>query len=303
MRVLITGGTNGMGKGLARALASDKGSHEIIILCRSKERGLSTIEELEVLGHNHKISFVECDLMKLKDVKRAVNKIKATYDYLDAVFINAGVGYAPKRLVSEDGMMAHFQVNYLSQFILTLNVLDLLEESKAGGRIVFNATRTGKINWDDLQLDHKWSYEEGIHQSMVAKRMFLNKLDKIYNQREKKVSFIGFEISKIVWTNQINIIPFYMKVMSRIMKLFGSFISIDTCGSILLPLFIEEWEASLKRSGSFITWKKGQFEKLEEEDFVLDDVNQNRLWDISLDLSKDEVTRQVSQRLHDLDQA
>ncbi|TET10214.1 MAG: KR domain-containing protein, partial [Candidatus Thorarchaeota archaeon] len=48
MKVLVTGGTNGMGKGVAKILAeSDNQTHEIIILCRSKERGEATIKELE----------------------------------------------------------------------------------------------------------------------------------------------------------------------------------------------------------------------------------------------------------------
>lgn len=40
MKILITGGTNGMGKGVAKVLADiDNQAHEIIILCRSKELG------------------------------------------------------------------------------------------------------------------------------------------------------------------------------------------------------------------------------------------------------------------------
>lgn len=48
-------------------------------------------------------------------------------------------------------IISHFQVNYLSQFMLTLNLLDLLKKSTKGGRVIFNATRMGEILWEDIQ--------------------------------------------------------------------------------------------------------------------------------------------------------
>ncbi len=46
MRVLVTCGTNGMGKGVAKNLAgTDNQIHEVIILCRSEERGEATIKK------------------------------------------------------------------------------------------------------------------------------------------------------------------------------------------------------------------------------------------------------------------
>lgn len=299
MRILITGGTNGMGKGVAKALSSEgSDNHEIIILCRSEKLGLSTIKELEELSGKHKISMVLCDLAKLKEVKNAIRQIQNTYDYLDGIFINAGIGYAPNRVVTEDDMVAHFQVNYLAQFMLTLNLLELLEKSEAGGRVIFNATRSGKIYWDDLQMEKKWSYEAGIHQAMVAKRMLLNKLHRLYSNKESKLSFIGFEIAETVWTNQIEIIPIYMKTVATIMKFFGKFITIDECGSIIAPLFTEDKRMSQQRSGTFITWKNNCFQPLNEEDQVLDFDNQNHLWEISLELCSDEKTIQISEELH-----
>lgn len=299
MRILITGGSNGMGKGLAKALALEtQDDHEIVILCRSKELGLSTIKELEELGENHKVSLVLCDLSKLEDVKNATRQIQDTYDYLDGIFINAGIGYAANRVVTEDGVLAHFQVNYLAQFMLTINLLELLEKSQSGGRIIFNATRSGKIYWDDIHMENNWSYEEGIHQAMVAKRMFLSKLHRLYKNKESKLSFVGFEISKTVWTNQLEIIPFYMKAFATMMKLLGTFISIEECGRIMVPLFTEDEALSQQRSSSFITWKNNCFVELDEEDHVLDFNNQDRLWNLSLDLCSDEKTNQISETLH-----
>jgi len=299
MKVLITGGTNGMGKGVAQILAGiDDKTHEIIILCRSKERGEATIQEIESVTKNNKISKVVCDLTKLSDVRNAIKEIRNRHQFLDGVFINAGLGYAAKRVETEDGMDPHFQVNYLSQFMLTLNLLDLLENSENGGRIVFNVTETGEISWDDIQMKNKWDYEDAIHQAMVAKRMFSERMHNLYKKRNNsKVSFIGFQIHKTVWTNQINIIPFFMKSMATLMKLFGTFISMEECGEVMAPLFTESREESLKKSGKFITWKNDAFVRMKHDEYAADQKLQERLWIVSLELCNDEETVQIAKTL------
>ena len=298
MKVLVTGGTNGMGKGVAKVLAGiDDQMHEIIILCRSKERGEATIKELTDSTNNKKISMVLCDLTKLSDVQKAIQEIRAQHDSLDGLFINAGLGYAAERVETTDGMDPHFQVNYLSQFMLTLNLLDLLEKSETGGRVIFNVTEGGEIFWDDMQMTEKWSYEKGIHQGMAAKRMFSDRLHHVYEKKDgPKVSFVGFQIAKTVWSNQINIIPLPMKAMASLMKLFGTFISIEECGQIMSPLFTENQAESLERSGKFITWKKNQFIELQQDAGILDRNMQDKLWDVSLDLCNDAATTQIAEQ-------
>lgn len=299
MKVLVTGGTNGMGKGVAKVLAgADNQIHEVIILCRSKELGEATIREIGSSTMNKKLSFVLCDLTKLRDVRNAISEIKSKHEYLDSIFINAGLGYAATRVETEDGMDSHFQVNYLSQFMLTLNLLDLLEKSLNGGRVIFNVTRGGKIFWDDIQMKNNWNFEAAIHQAMVAKRMFLVRLHELYTGvNAPKVSFIGFEISKTVWSNQLNIIPVSMRIMATIMKFFGTFISIEKCGEIMAPLFTESQEESLKRSGKFITWKKKEFIGMKEEETAFSPEMQEKLWKVSLELCKDEKTNKIADSL------
>jgi hypothetical protein len=302
MKILITGGTHGMGKGVAKVLASiDNQEHEIIILCRSKELGEATIKEFEKETLNNKISIILCDLAKLSDVKNAIDEIQSKHTFLDGVFINAGLGYAATRVETEDGMDSHFQVNYLSQFMLTLNLLNLLEKSENGGRIIFNVTENGEIFWDDMQMKNKWSYEDGIHQAMVAKRMFKAKLHNLYrDKKDSDLSFIGFQISETVWTNQINIIPAYMRIMATLMKFFGKFITIEESGEIIAPLFNEQPEENLKKSGKFITWEKNKFIDIKEDVNVLNQASQDRLWNLSLELCRDEKTNQIAKSLSNI---
>ena len=299
MKILVTGGTNGMGKGVAKILAGiDNQIHEVILLCRSKELGEATIRELENSTMNKKISIILCDLAKLTDVRSAIDEIQSKHTFLDCIFINAGLGYAAKRVETKDGMDPHFQVNYLSQFMLTLNLLSLLENSENGGRVIFNVTRGGKIFWEDIQMKNGWSFESGIHQAMVAKRMFLVKLHDLYKgTNAPKVSFIGFEISKTVWSNQLNIIPVSMKIMATVMKFFGTFISIEKCGMIMAPLFTESQEESLKKSGKLVTWKNREFIGMKEEETVFNTEAKEKLWNISLELCNDETTARISESL------
>jgi hypothetical protein len=299
MKVLITGGSNGMGLGAAKALAkADGGAHEVIILCRSEPRGRAAVEEIKKYSGNDKVSIILCDLARLHDVKDAVSAINAGHKYLDAVFINAGLGYAPGPGQTADGMDPHFQVNYLSQFMLTLNLLDLLEKSAQGGRLVFNVTKGGEINWDDMQMENNWHYERGVHQAMAAKKILYTKLHNAYkNGRKSRLSFFGYEIEKTVWSNQISIIPAPMRFMARVMKLFGGFISIEKCGEIMLPLFTEKQDESLKKSGRFLGSKNGAFHEVKDDKTNTDENQQERLWKVSLALCKDKDTSGIANRL------
>ena len=299
MKILITGATHGMGKGVAKILAARPNPQlEIILMSRSQTLGDATVEELSAVTGNSKISMVLCDLTRLDDVRRVISEIRNKYSALDALFVNAGIGYAGKRIETADGMDAHFQVNYLAQFMLTLRLLDLLERSSVGGRVVFNAMEWGEMYWDDVQQTKKWSYERGIRQGMIAKRMFYTKLHQLYSSNTTDpVACYGFQIPKTVWTNQINLIPSGMRGMARIMKFFGRFISIERCGEIMAPLFIEDREQALSRSGKLISWKKDAFVELTKADKTLDQTSIDRLWQLSLQLCQDPFVTEVAEQL------
>lgn len=299
MKILITGGSNGIGKGVAKILAAaDTHSHELILLCRSDANAKATVAEIENSSGNTKTSVVICDLASLGEVKRAVDEIRRQHSYLDAVFINAGLGYAKKRIETKNGMDSHFQVNYVSQFMLTLNLLPLLEKSTSGARVIFNATNYGEIFWNDMQMKNRWSFEQAIFQAMAAKRMFLHRLHSLYcSRRDIAISFIGYEVHKTVWSNQLNIIPKGMKLIATIMKFFGTFISIEDCGREMAPLFLEGQQESLNKSGKLITWKKQAFREIQEKAEILDRGAQQRLWELSLSLTDDAETRQIADEL------
>lgn len=294
-KILITGASHGMGKGVAAVFAASDADHEIILLCRSQVAGEAARGEIaEATGNSH-LSIVLCDLSRLRDVREAIRQIHAKHEHLDALFVNAGLGYAAGRVETEDGMDSHFQVNYLSQFMLSINLLPLLERSSSGGRIIFNATHYGDMLWDDMQMKAGWTFERGVFQGMAAKRMFARRLHELYARIPgSSLSFISYEIHKTVWSNQLNLIPWHMKAPATVVKWFGGFITIEQCGKEMLPLFVDDARLSRERSGRLLSWKNGAYCEIAETGEIVDASAQSRLWDVSVDLCRDPETARIA---------
>lgn len=296
MKILITGATHGIGKGVAKVLGSQSGPpNELILLGRTPQLSNSLVNELKLNHSKTVIQYYCCDLSKLADVKNTIEQIHSANDYLDVLFINAGIGYAPKQIITEDGFDAHFQVNYLAQFMLVLNLLNLLEKSPTSGRVVFNATKEGELDLSNLQLTEKWSYEKAIQQAMAAKRMMLRQLHLFYlhsHRQENALSFIGFHIDKMVWTNQVNHIPGWMKLIMKTLRFFGKFISIEENGNHIAPLLTEAQEMSLNRSGQLITWRNGAYQTIS-----MQPAEDDQFWYRSVELLNDPATTEIALQL------
>jgi len=65
----------------------------------------------------------------------------------------------------------------------------------------------------------------------------------------------------------------------------------------MAPLFTENQEESRKRSGKFITWKKNEFIGMKEEETLFSREILEKLWNLSLELCKDEKTIRIAEGL------
>src|SRR5215213_6138171 len=85
MIVLITGATDGLGRGLARALDAD--GHTVLVHGRSDQRIADTLADLSDRARGYR-----ADLASLAEVRQLADEVLANEPRLDVLVNNAGIG-------------------------------------------------------------------------------------------------------------------------------------------------------------------------------------------------------------------
>ncbi len=168
--VLVTGSTSGLGREVARRIATS-GAH-VIVHGRNRERGMALVEEIERDGKGS-ARFYAADLASFDQVRAFGEAILRDYERLDVLVNNAGFGSAPdERLLSEDGHEFRFQVNYLSSVLLTQMLLPLLLESTPSRIVNVSSLAQTPIDFDDVMIANNFSGGRAYAQSKLAQIMF-----------------------------------------------------------------------------------------------------------------------------------
>ncbi len=153
---LVTGGTNGIGKATAQALAQMGGT--VMIVGRSAPKTAQVVEEIRAASSNQNVDSLLADLSSQQEVRRLANEFMSRYSHLHILINNAGAVFMQRQL-SVDGIEMTFALNHLAPFLLTDLLLDTLRAS-APARIInvsSGAHTTGKIEFDNLQGERGYS--------------------------------------------------------------------------------------------------------------------------------------------------
>ncbi|WP_433775361.1 SDR family oxidoreductase [Bacillus wiedmannii] len=172
---LVTGGTDGMGKEIARGLAQ-KGA-TVIITGRNPIKGKTVQDELRKNTGNPHIEFSIADFSSLESVRNLASEVLNKYPKLHVLVNNVG-GIFLKRTTTHDDFETTFGVNNLAPFLLTNLLLDRLKES-APARIInvsSNVHSRGKLDFDDLQYTKKYTGMGAYSRSKLANILFTYEL-------------------------------------------------------------------------------------------------------------------------------
>jgi len=172
---LVTGANSGIGKVTARRLAEMGG--RVVMVCRSRERGQRSLDEIRRSNGDARLELLCCDLSSQKAIRNLAMEFIERYDRLHVLVNNAGL-MMRRRALTEDGLESTFAVNHLAYFLLTNLLLDVIKIS-APARIVNVASiahMTGTINFDDLQCEKSYSGMVAYRQSKLANILFTYEL-------------------------------------------------------------------------------------------------------------------------------
>ena len=170
--VLVTGSTDGIGKQTAYSLAS-KGAI-VLLHGRNPSKGEMVQEEIRRTTGNTSLQFFQAELSSAKSIQKLADQIKESHDRLDVLINNAGT-FERERSLTDDGLETTFAVNYLAQFRLVHELLDLLKRS-ASSRIVNVASdahwNARTMDWSNLQGEERYDGYEAYAQSKLAVVLF-----------------------------------------------------------------------------------------------------------------------------------
>ena len=158
--ILITGATDGIGKHLAKKLASE--GHHVILHGRNPQKLELALQEVRAVSLRGRVSSYLADFSKLDDVYRFVEEIKREFQSIDVLFNNAGLYAGKERKASAENVELTFMLSVLVPYILTTELSPLLEKA-ADGRVINTSSymhHFAKVK--DLDFGFENNYNPGL---------------------------------------------------------------------------------------------------------------------------------------------
>jgi NAD(P)-dependent dehydrogenase (short-subunit alcohol dehydrogenase family) len=175
---IVTGANTGIGLETARMLAQ-RGA-DVVLACRSPEKGKAALERIQALSPRGKVSLAALDLSDLDSVKSFADGFAKSHQKLDLLVLNAGV-MVPPLSRTKQGFELQFGTNHLGHFALTGRLMPLVLATP-GARVVVVSSGVhhgGRIDFGDLNWETRgYSPWQAYSQSKLANLLFVRELDR-----------------------------------------------------------------------------------------------------------------------------
>jgi len=175
--VIITGANSGIGKAAALQLAAVGAN--VVMACRSLERGQRALEDVKKASGNPQVELMQLDLASQAGIRQFAADFLASHPRLDVLIHNAAnFDHTLKQAtLTADGVETIFATNHVGPFLLTHLLLERLKAS-APSRVITVASKglmvypTLDIEFDNLNGERRFSTQHAYYHSKQAQVMF-----------------------------------------------------------------------------------------------------------------------------------
>src|ERR1700737_657385 len=174
---IVTGANSGLGRIVSRELA--RRGAKVILASRDNAKGVEAANAIKAAFPSSTVEAAQLDLANLSSIRAFADRIRAGNENIDLLINNAGVMAAPYRRTA-DGFELQFGTNHLGHFALTGLLLPLMY-NQPDSRVVTVASnnhKAGRMHFDDLQGEHRYSRWGAYAQSKLANLLFAFELDR-----------------------------------------------------------------------------------------------------------------------------
>jgi NAD(P)-dependent dehydrogenase (short-subunit alcohol dehydrogenase family) len=180
--IVVTGATSGIGQALSEMLA--RGGAHVIGVGRSEERCTLGQAHLRELANGVGASFFTADLASQAQVRSLAGEIQHRLEAqgktsLDALVNNAGT-FTYWLTITPEGFEKQWAVNHLAPFLLTHELLPLLQAAPAARVITVSSGShyNTRLRWEDIQLRRRYNGLLAYKQTKLANVLFTEELNR-----------------------------------------------------------------------------------------------------------------------------
>lgn len=278
---LVTGGTDGIGKEIARGLAQV--TAELIIVGRDADKGARAAREIGAAAENCDVRFVQADLSLMREARRLGDDVAKRWPKIHYLVHSAGF-VRGRRALTAEGFESNFATNYLSRFVLTTRLLVSLQAAGRPGEsarvlLIAHPGFNGTIHYDDVNLATRYSTIRAFKQFHYANDVFAVELARRLSVPGERPSVtIACLHPGPTKTNIDKEMPLWMKLMVRyvVHPLFSRTPEVPATAAFKL-LLADEFEGE---SGALFTLV-GNFKRVTVPATVQEPEQGERLWAFS----------------------
>ena len=215
---IVTGANSGLGRITALELA--RHGAEVVVACRSTDKGEAAAGEMAALATGPAPRVEKLDLGSLDSVREFAEPYSDRR--VDLLVNNAGIMMTPRETTS-DGFELQLGTNHLGHFALTGHLLDALERSDSARIVTVSSIehRGGTIDFDDLQMENGYTPRDSYQRTKLANAVFAVELDRRLRDAGSSTLSVfahpGYSDTNLQSTGPTGLMKAVLKIGNRLM--------------------------------------------------------------------------------------